>query len=1245
MMKTLLLIVTYALVFTYHQYISYSQSLTVTVKNTSPYPQITSDFLALDKDVLPYSPINETDIRVTENGVQKKIVSLTCPPTNTPLPVSVVLTFDISTSMNFFGGFQQGSGERNIEIAKKAGITFLNALQLPPSECAITSFNNNTYLNSDYTDNRAALINNVTQLTPPPNAGTLYFPAFLDPDFGAIAVAARGKYQSKAIIFLTDGDGRDFFFSSTDVINAAKNAGVKIFCVGLRMPLRNDLITISQQTGGDWFSNVRTTKEAEAIYRRIVQKIQGYAPCEIVWETSGCDTRREAIIEYIPAGLKDTVSYSIPKNSLAQLSVSPLGTPFGIVPVGKPFQKTVYIKSQNADVTVSGLFLTDPRFTVMSPTSFPIIVPKNDSLPVTIQFLPTDTKYSYAELSVISDACNLPIGYFSGGSETEPPQQPTLRIIHPNGKEKFLWKTDTVITWRGVLPQDTVTLEYSIDNGKSWILITDKATGLLHKWKVPATPSKECLMRVTQQVRSGYKPYASVTLPAGIKDIIFTPDDTKFYVLSADSVVRQYNTSDASNNYAINGTKALYMGLNGTGTCLALTISNGNNPQVRLFSSNSTLLSILTFQSSLSTRCLFSGNDTIFIAHRGTAAGPCNINTGSISSLTTINEPGIVTWNDIAPKVNLYISVNPSIQKVSVYNVKNLRSITKEEITLSAEPVRGAIAKDGSSALTTDINGVARLWSNSSKQLITISDEKMFSTAYHPQGLFAITGGLQQTRTNQSGQSENYALAQLFSATGGKIGVLDTHTNTIKSVAVANNGIIATGGDDNMVYLWKINIPQSDVSDDLWEIVAPELLVQDVFMDSVEVNKTRDSLVQVSITNIGTVNTVIRSVRIKGGDSSDFSVTLFNENAILLPGETMPLEFSFSPSAIGLRNAIIEVISDDYTKTANITGEGILIGLEAIPIIDFGKRFLGDDKDTVVNDVLKNTGTIALNFAPARFSVPFNSQFSFVNTPEKFTLNGQESVPVQLQFKPVRVGKVMTILEYGYNRSGSPKQIRVMGEGICAGGADSVIAKADKKAVIPGDTISVAVKLHYPVGALRSSTRPYRVQFDYDSTVLRLLTPLPLMYDTRLASADTVQFFRFLTLLGMDDTARVIIKKFDWGMYCTQSPAILNAAVPIGICRAGGDRLFNPYAQGLNASISPNPPQEQSTITFNTPEKGLTTVDVFSSLGEKVATLLNNIIEPGTYSIEIPISSLPIGTYFITVHTPSQQKTLMIPIR
>jgi hypothetical protein len=101
----------------------------------------------------------------------------------------------------------------------------------------------------------------------------------------------RGQHNQKAIIFLTDGINFDFF-DPQNVINAANNAGIKIFCIGLRLPLSTELRFITEQTGGEGFSNVTTTAQAEAIYRRIVQKIQGYAPCELIWETSGCEQQK-----------------------------------------------------------------------------------------------------------------------------------------------------------------------------------------------------------------------------------------------------------------------------------------------------------------------------------------------------------------------------------------------------------------------------------------------------------------------------------------------------------------------------------------------------------------------------------------------------------------------------------------------------------------------------------------------------------------------------------------------------------------------------------------------------------------------------------------------------------------------------------------------------------------------------------------------------------------------------------------
>ncbi len=76
----------------------------------------------------------------------------------------------------------------------------------------------------------------------------------------------------------------------------------------------------------------------------------------------------------------------------------------------------------------------------------------------------------------------------------------TLRLTSPNGGEKLVIGSNTLITWEGVSASDTVSLEYSIDNGISWKSITTKATGLQYNWKnIPQPPSNQCLVRIKLQ--------------------------------------------------------------------------------------------------------------------------------------------------------------------------------------------------------------------------------------------------------------------------------------------------------------------------------------------------------------------------------------------------------------------------------------------------------------------------------------------------------------------------------------------------------------------------------------------------------------------------------------------------------------------------------------------------------------------------------------------------------------------------
>lgn len=78
-----------------------------------------------------------------------------------------------------------------------------------------------------------------------------------------------------------------------------------------------------------------------------------------------------------------------------------------------------------------------------------------------------------------------------------------LRILMPNGGERYKVGSNAIITWTGNQVGDTVTIEYSTNAGTSWSLITDKGLNGFYRWNnVPNTPSTQCLLRITSGVAS-----------------------------------------------------------------------------------------------------------------------------------------------------------------------------------------------------------------------------------------------------------------------------------------------------------------------------------------------------------------------------------------------------------------------------------------------------------------------------------------------------------------------------------------------------------------------------------------------------------------------------------------------------------------------------------------------------------------------------------------------------------------------
>jgi len=458
-----------------------SQSLSVYDIDTSAFPTIKAKFFAFDAQFNLITNLSPNDFSITENEVSRFVTNVSCPEPIPPVALSSVLVMDVSGSM-------QGNG---ISIAKAAANAWINLLPLGKSECAITSFNNINFLNQDFTTDKNKLLNGINSLFC--SGGTDYDAALLNEKAGGLIIAKNGK-NKRVVVFLSDG-GPNSFGSNMEIINEAKRNNIEIYCVALGSGAPQCMKDYSNQTGGICFENILTKENAEECYRKILVLAQGGSPCEIEWKSDVTCVLNQinTEIKLIPINKTSNLKYTPKNNSVANLEFSPYSVKFINTQPGIQSDTTISITAINTDYNVTNIICSNPNFFV-TPTNF--FLKAGQSRDLKVSFIPLDSSCTFTKLTFENDKC-LEYYYITGGYPGISPKISTLKLLSPNGGEELVVGGDTVISWEGVSPYEKVKLEYSINNGKDWILLTNSATGLLYHWKVPNTPSNTCLVKIT----------------------------------------------------------------------------------------------------------------------------------------------------------------------------------------------------------------------------------------------------------------------------------------------------------------------------------------------------------------------------------------------------------------------------------------------------------------------------------------------------------------------------------------------------------------------------------------------------------------------------------------------------------------------------------------------------------------------------------------------------------------------------
>ena len=131
----------------------------------------------------------------------------------------------------------------------------------------------------------------------------------------------------------------------------------------------------------------------------------------------------------------------------------------------------------------------------------------------------------------------------------------------------------------------------------------------------------------------------------------------------------------------------------------------------------------------------------------------------------------------------------------------------------------------------------------------------------------------------------------------------------------------------------------------------------------------------------------------------------------------------------------------------------------------------------------------------------------------------------------------------------------------------------------------------------------------------------------------------FIAALGDDTCTTVTIDTFYWGTPNISVTTRDGNFCLTGLCTQGGTRLINPNGAVTLSTARPNPAYTSVQIDYSLIEQGHTTLTVYDLLGHEVLRLVDADLQPGSYTVDADVSSLPPGTYIYSLRTPTIVKS------
>lgn len=468
-----------------------AQRVVLRSMDLSSYPTVRASLYTFDSTGAAVLPDTTKDRRITDNGTRQTLGTIRLDAPVSARPFALTFLVD-ATSPSIPKALQSSLGDWDKFITTD-------------HDAALIAFGSLPYIVRNFADTKLTLRDAVSRI--PVLRGFDPTAALGDTLCGALNIAEQDK-RARAIVLITDAQVHLHSYTLGDtalvdsLIHALRSRGIQLCVISINARSSASMRSAAQATGGVVLDSIPLYALGSAV-QACAQIVQGVQSATFEWanDAGSCDNNRSVHFDVRSVRSELLHHYAVSDTLLRIARIVPEIIQLPDIAPGEYVDIPISIVAPGADFTLTDIRSDNP-FCVLRDALAPTLVTQGMPAQCTLRCTRTSALQQRALLSVQSTACASSSGMVWLGGSANTTITPVIQtqlagmVLAPGFPMS--------ISWSGVLPNDTTTLELSTDAGSTWSIVSTQWRTSSVKWIVPLLVAPRCRLRVQSGLQNSY---------------------------------------------------------------------------------------------------------------------------------------------------------------------------------------------------------------------------------------------------------------------------------------------------------------------------------------------------------------------------------------------------------------------------------------------------------------------------------------------------------------------------------------------------------------------------------------------------------------------------------------------------------------------------------------------------------------------------------------------------------------------